>query len=61
MPTNSSHLGVHQVKVLGLGVQGSHAGGGASLAVQGVVVIKADDGGGVRDEGVAVGVAACWG
>jgi hypothetical protein len=54
-------LVVHQVKVLGLGVQGGDAGLAAALAVEAVVVVQADDGGHVGDEGVAVGVAACWG
>jgi len=47
--------------VLRLGVQGGDAGGAAPLAVQAVVVVQADHGGHLGDEGVAVGVAACGG
>lgn len=50
---------VHEVKVLGLGVQGSDGCNLAAVPVQAMVVIQADHGGHVRDQGVGVGVAAC--
>lgn len=46
-----------RTEVLGLEVQGSDLGNLAALAVVLVVVIKADDSGGVGDEGVGVRVA----
>ena len=53
-----AHLGVHEVKVLCLGGQGRDVLLLATVAVQAVVVIQADDGGHVADQRVAVGVAA---
>lgn len=49
---------VHEVKVLRGGVQRSDALLLAAKAVKGVVVIEADDGRHLGDEGVGIGVAA---
>lgn len=54
----SAHLLVHEVEVLSLRCQSSDSLFSTALPVQAVVIIKADDGGHVADEGVGVGVAA---
>ena len=58
-PHTHTHLGGHQVEVLGQGVQGGHVLDFAAGAVQGMVVIEADDGGHLGQQGVAVRVATC--
>ena len=49
----------HEVKVLRGGVERGHLSLLAAVAVQAVVVVEADDGGLLGDEGVGLGVAAC--
>lgn len=53
------YLGVHEVKVLCLWCKCSDCLLLAAVTVQAVIVIQANDGGHVADEGVAVGVSAC--
>lgn len=55
----NTHLLVHELEVLGLGVQGCHLLPGAALPVQAVEVVQADDSGHVADQGVAIRVATC--
>eukprot|EP00955_Chlamydomonas_euryale_P056838 356567-Chlamydomonas_euryale.AAC.8 len=50
---------VHEVEVLRLGVEGSHLRLLAAVAVKAVVVVQANNGGHVRQQGVGVGVAVC--
>jgi hypothetical protein len=52
------HLLVHEIEVVGAGVQRRHGLLLAPVPVQGVVVVQADDSGGVADQRVGVGVAA---
>ena len=53
----SFDLLVHEVEVLGFGGKGGDLGFLATITIKRVVVIKADDGGHVTDQGVTVWVS----